>query len=61
MLIFVLDLLLFNDDGKLKCQVYDKIYYFHFAIDNYPFMINWLIGFYSHKVKYMKIWIVTFQ
>ena len=33
-----LDLFLFNDDGDLKCQVYDKRDDFNFDIVNYPFM-----------------------
>ena len=33
-----LDLLLFSDDGELKCQVYDKRDDFSFDIVNYPFM-----------------------
>ena len=33
-----LDLLLFKDDGELKCRVYDKRDDFNFNIVNYPFM-----------------------
>ena len=32
------ELFLFNDDGQLKCRVYDKGDDFNFDLGNYPFM-----------------------